>query len=138
MQWSDIPWRPPATTLRWFAGLWILWFLGLAGTLWFLRDNRVAAIISFAIGIVVGIAGLFSPRMIRIVFVGSMVLSFPLGWLVSRLLLGVIFYCLFSPIALFFKLIGRDALARRFQPKLGSYWSAKPEPTNIRQYFHQS
>ena len=30
MQWSDIPFHPTRTTLRQFAGLWILFFGGLA------------------------------------------------------------------------------------------------------------
>ena len=32
MRWSDIPFHPPVTTLRWFAAIWVLLLSGLAGT----------------------------------------------------------------------------------------------------------
>ena len=44
-----------------------------------------------------------------------------LGIINTRLLLGIAFFLFITPIALLFKLTGRDALALRFQQK-ASYW----------------
>ena len=42
-----------------------------------------------------------------------MVLAFPIGWTVSLVLLGLVYYGLFTPIGLVFRLVGRDALQLR-------------------------
>ncbi len=64
--------------------------------------------------------------------------TYPIGWLVSRLLLGVLFYGMFTPLGLLFRLLGRDALARRARPDASSYWITKEGPNDARSYFRQS
>ena len=39
-----------------------------------------------------------------------MVLAFPIGWTVSQVMLALMFFGLFTPIGLVFRLIGRDPL----------------------------
>ena len=136
MQWSDIPFRPPSRTLRQFAGLWLAFFGGLAVWQFFFRhERRPAEIIAlFALG--VGLPGLFWPRLVRPIYVGWMVLTFPIGWTVSQLMLAILFYGLFTPIGLFFRLIGRDPLHLR-PPSTATYWSPKATPADPRRYFKQ-
>jgi Saxitoxin biosynthesis operon protein SxtJ len=50
-----------------------------------------------------------------------MVLVFPIGWTISHAILGVVFYLIFSPAALLFRIIGRDALALTPRPNVASY-----------------
>ncbi|HEV3383866.1 MAG TPA: SxtJ family membrane protein [Gemmata sp.] len=138
MRWSDIPWQPPASTLRWFAAICLVWFLGLAYFFWVYRENEPIAILFLLIALTIGTAGLIHPPAIRFVFVASIVVTFPIGWLISRIMLGFVFYCLFTPLGLFFRLTGRDALGRRLNKDSASYWSAKPETNDLRGYFHQS
>jgi hypothetical protein len=64
-----------------------------------------------------------------------MALTMPIGLVVSRLLLGVLFFGLFTPVG---QLLGRDALARRYIPEQGSYWEPKPGAADIRSYLRQS
>lgn len=138
MRWSEIPWHPPKSTLRWFAGIWLVWFLGLGWLVWPIDEHHGAAIASIVCGLLVGLGGLAQPGAIRLVFACAMAASFPIGWLMSWLLLGIVYYCLFTPLGLFFRLIGRDALALRLRPDISSYWTPKSEPADIRQYFRQS
>ena len=137
MRWSDLPRDPPASTLRWFAVIWLVWFAALAGAALF-RGNEPAALALSAVALLVGPLGLVRPTAVRPVFVGALILTFPVGWVVSHLLLGAVFYCVFTPLGLFFRLIGRDALGRRFRPDLASYWSPKSTPDDIRSYFRLS
>ena len=46
MQWSDIQFRPPAKTLRQFAGLWLVCFSGLAAWEGFVRGHANLAVAS--------------------------------------------------------------------------------------------
>ena len=137
MRWSDIPRRPTTGTLRGFAAIWLVWFAGLGAAAWFVRDDRTTALILWGIALAVGPAGLVSPPVIRPVFVGAMMVTFPIGWVVSHLLLGAVFYCLFAPLGLLFRLIGRDALGLR-RSAAESYWQPKAAAKDLRSYFRQS
>ena len=136
MQWSDIPSCPPAKTLRQFAGLWLAFFGTLAAWQYFVRHERPTAEIIAFLALAVGLSGLVWPRLIRPIYVGWMVLTFPIGWTVSQLLLALLFYGLLTPIGLFFRLIGRDPLHLR-RPATETYWSPKATPTDPRRYFKQ-
>ena len=137
MRWSDIPRHPTTGTLRGFAAIWLVWFAGLAAVAWLVRQDATTALILGAIALAVGPIGLASPKLIRPVFVGAMVVTFPIGWVLSHLLLGAVFYCLFAPLGLLFRLIGRDALGLR-RSSAESYWRPKAAAKDLRSYFRQS
>ena len=138
MRWSDIPMHPTTATLRWFGGISAGLLLTLAAVQWFVRDNAIAAVPLAGVAVLAGVLAVFTPRAVRPIFVGLMIVTFPLSWLVMHLLLAAVFYCLFTPLALWFKLIGRDALALRIERDRASYWIAKPSADNVRRYFRQS
>jgi hypothetical protein len=137
MRWSDISWRPPASTLRWFAAIWLIWFAVLASAAWW-RGNDTSALVFLGVALLIGALGIMHPPAVRIVYLASLMLTFPVGWLVSHLLLAVVFYCVFTPLGLFFRLIGRDVLGRHLERGPGSYWSPKREAKDLRDYFRQS
>jgi hypothetical protein len=137
MQWSDIQFRPPAKTLRQFAGLWLACFGGLSAWEGFVRGHATLAVALAILALTIGPLGLAWPQLVRPVFVAWMILAFPIGWTVSQLILALMFYGLFTPISLIFRLIGRDPLHRARQPGLESYWTPKATPTDSRRYFKQ-
>jgi hypothetical protein len=137
MHWSDIPFDPPRTTLRQFAGLWLVFFGGMALWQGLARGRVGQALVLALIAVTIGPLGLVRPDWMRWVYVGWMILAFPIGWTVSQLILALIFYGLFTPISLVFRLTGRDPLHRVRQPALESYWTPKATPTDSRRYFKQ-
>jgi hypothetical protein len=137
MQWSDIQFKPPRKTLRQFAVLWIAFFGGFALWQYFMRGNPALAAVFAVLALVIGPLGLVRPHWMQPVYVSWMVLAFPIGWTISHLILAVMFYALFAPIGLFFRLIGRDRLHRALRPETETYWVPKPTPTNLRRYFQQ-
>jgi hypothetical protein len=138
MRWSDIPFRPSSATLRWFAVLLAAFLAGLGCWKWFVRDNGLMAGVLIGSALVVGLIGLPFPMVLRPIFVGWMVLVYPINWIISHLILAIIYYCIFTPVSVFFKLIGRDVLARRFHSEQESYWSDKRSGEGLRSYFRQS
>ena len=137
MRWSDIQFDPPGRTLRQFAWLWLAFFGGMA--LW---QALVKAHIR--IGLNPGSAcpdrrfpGLARPEAVRFIYVGWMVLAFPIGWTVSQIMLALMFFGLFTPFGLVFRLIGRDPLQRTRRSDRKSYWEPKPTPTDLKRYFKQ-
>ncbi|QEH39235.1 hypothetical protein OJF2_78500 (plasmid) [Aquisphaera giovannonii] len=137
MQWSDIQFRPEARTLRQFAGLWLVCFGGLAAWEGFRRGHTTAALVLGVLAVLIGTIGMHRPQAIRPIYVGWMVLAFPIGWTVSQAILAVMFYGLFTPIGLAFRLIGRDSLQLARRPGLATYWAPKATPTDPRRYFKQ-
>jgi hypothetical protein len=137
MDWSDIPLSPPARTLRQFAGLWLASFAALAGVQGARHGWGAAAALPALLALGVGVPGLWRPRSVRWVFVGSMVLTFPAGWLTSRLLLAVLFHAVFTPLGLLFRLAGRDALNLRRRPGTDTWWVPRPAAAHVGRYFRQ-
>ena len=57
-----------------------------------------------------------------------MSLGLLLGRVVNPLVLGVIFFGIFTPVGLAMRVWGRDAMARRFEPDMKSYWLKRDPP----------
>jgi hypothetical protein len=135
MQWSDISFTPSVRTLRQFAGLWLFVFALLSCAQALVRHNFGLAALFGVFALAVGVPGLIKPMLIRPVYVAAMLVTFPIGWAVSKLLLACLFYGIFTPVALLFKLIGRDVLVRRHPSTTETYWTVKCMPTEPRGYF---
>ncbi len=137
MQWSDVTKAPPEKTLRQFAVLCLLFFGGLGAWRMWRHAADPLAVTLVAAGAVVGLAGLVRPSLVRFVFTGWMIAAFPIGWAVSRLVLALLFFGLFTSVATVFRLRHRDVLHRRRQPK-ASYWAVKSQPADPASYLRQS
>jgi Saxitoxin biosynthesis operon protein SxtJ len=137
MLWSDIPRDPPPRILRQFAGVWLVFFTGLACWQGLVRGNLTLAALFAVLAVGLGPLGLAIPRAIRPIYVGAMLVTAPIGWVVSQVILALVFYGVFTPVALVFRLIGRDALSRAPRPDQESYWQPKPAPADMKRYFRQ-
>jgi saxitoxin biosynthesis operon SxtJ-like protein len=130
------PFKPNDRMLRQFAGLWILFFAWISWRAYANDRDVLAAILAF-LAFTVGPLGAIWPAFIRPVFVAWMTLAFPIGWTISRIVLGALFYGLFTPIAFVFRWIGRDELVLHRQPQTRSYWCGKPAVTDKVRYLRQ-
>jgi hypothetical protein len=52
---------------------------------------------------------------------GWMMLGHVLGWVNTRIILGVIFYLVVTPIGIFRRWLGKDPMGRHLRPDLNSY-----------------
>ena len=59
-----------------------------------------------------------------------------LGMIVSPIVLGVIFFALFTPIAILMRVSGRDELRLKFAQK-ASHWISREEPIKSESFKHQ-
>ena len=65
--------------------------------------------------------GLFIPNSLAPIYQGWMRVAQVLAWVNSRLILGLIFFLIVTPMALIMKIIKRDPLNRKFEFRLESY-----------------
>jgi hypothetical protein len=136
MRLSDLPLKPSRRMLRQFAGLWIVFLNGLAAWHGLAHGETRVALALVVLALTIGPAGLVWPSIIRPVFIGWLILAFPIGWLVSRVVL-LIFFSLIIPVALLFRIRGRDALQLRRRTDRTTYWTPKGAPESVRSYLHQ-
>ena len=71
-------------------------------------------------GILAAVA-LVVPVALNPVYHGWMRFGAVLGWINTRLILGIVFYVIFTPVALILKLIRHDPMKRKFEKDPGSY-----------------
>jgi hypothetical protein len=137
MYWSDLPLSPSPRLLRQFAALALVFLGGLAAWQGCARDDLEGGLALAGAGALVGTVGLVRPRWLRWPFVVWTAAAFPVGWVMSRVLLAAVFFGLFWPLGLVLRLLGRDPLALRPRPYAVSYWAPKPAPTDPRRYLRQ-
>lgn len=65
--------------------------------------------------------GLLHPASLKPIYIVWMKFALVLGWINTRIILGLCFYVIFFPTSLLLKLFGFDPLRRKFDPKATSY-----------------
>jgi hypothetical protein len=71
------------------------------------------------------------------IFVGWMYASFPIGFVVSHIVIGVIFYLVITPIGLMMRLFGRDTMYRSFDREAATYWVSHDPGLDRARYLRQ-
>jgi hypothetical protein len=140
-----IDWNPPERQLRQFGWISLVAF-PLLTWLWCGRPIREgwtptvvnAVAIAAAVGAVFALVAAIKPRLLKPIFVALCVIFWPIGVVVGEILFAAVFFLLITPVALFFKLIGRDALERRIDRNAATYWKPRKQPSGPESYFRQS
>ena len=90
-----------------------------------------------AIGLLAGALSLVWPRGNWPLYVGLSLATFPIGFVLSYLVLGLLFYLIITPIGLILRLLGKDPLDRRILPEADSYWVESNAGRSPDAYFKQ-
>jgi hypothetical protein len=78
-----------------------------------------------------------STNIIKPVYVVFVVVTFPIGWVVSHVVMGIFYFGIITPVALFFKIIKRDPLCRKADKAATSYWIEYRKKRSTKDYFNQ-
>lgn len=78
-------------------------------------------------GILLVIAGIFIPAILKPFQKIWMTLAVLMGWVMTRLLLSILFYFTLTPIGFILRLTKNDLLDQRLDPKERSYWKIRPQ-----------
>ena len=130
--------NPTRRQLNQFGFIW-LGFLTLFGAIaYFKFDNPSAAKVLWVLAVVVPVIGWLVPAFMRLVFVGMSYLAWPIGFVVSHVVLALVYYLVFTPIGLLMRLFGYDPMRGRFDPEAATYWIARDEKaSDAKRYFRQ-
>lgn len=145
MKLVEMNWRPNDRQLRQFGLISLValpalgwWLSGRPGMSGWSSNQQLAVGIAAGAGLVMGVLAVARPQLLRHIFLAAMLLALPIGLVVGELSLLLMYFGLFAPISLLFRLLGRDALERRIDRQATTYWTPKSQPKNLESYFRQS
>ena len=123
--------RPDARTLRQFGwvalgGFGLLALLAGNGWLVFAHLGEGARVpVASGLAALAGVSAFFSlvfPKANLPVYLGLTILAFPIGFVLSYVIMATLFYVVIAPIGFVLRLVGQDPMDRRFLPRAKSYW----------------
>ena len=101
------------------------------------KDHRTAAWILLGLAAYFGIGAALLPPILRPFHAVWMRFAFALGWFNTRLLLGLVYAVLVTPMALLGRLLRRDGLARRLDRTGSSYWHGRDGTSRAREHYEK-
>lgn len=108
-------------------GLLVGGILAAIGGWWLYRGRfPVAAPALLGIGAFLVVLGAAAPKLLAVPHRAWMTLAEGLGWVMTRVVLFLVFYLVVTPIGVLRRLTGADPLRRRSAPA-ESYWHPYPE-----------
>ena len=138
MSMIEINWNPKPKDLRVFGIIALIATVVISLLLHIIKNVGVQWIfIIIGFGIVIFLCSLISIKITRIIYLALVLVTLPIGWAVSFILLAVFYFLIITPIGLIFRLIGRDPLHRKFNQEAKSYWLERRYPDKLDRYFHQ-
>lgn len=103
-----------------FIGLFLLWK----------RNNNYDYILYLAVAFF--IAGLFLPNILRPVYKTWMTLSVIMGFIMTKVIMVIIFYMIVTPIGLIAFLTGKKFLDMKIDKSAKSYWIVKEKTQKVK------
>ena len=113
--------------------------LGALATAYFLYRGSDVWVWSAGAALFFLFTGLALQRVLKPVYIVWMAFAFLLGWLNTRLLLGLFFYLIITPIGLVLRLTGKDLLDKKIDREAETYWKKREkkefEPSRYERLF---
>ncbi len=107
-------------------GLVLALFFGAIGLVHFLKGHTPQNYWFWGVAGLVLLVSLAIPGLIKPIYHVALFLGHILGWINTRLILGLIYFLIFTPIGLMMRLLGKDPLHRKFDKQATSYWNISP------------
>jgi len=130
-------WSPTSGQLRWFGCLWLplvlVMMIAFGPTAFRARPANILA----ALAVVSFVLGATVPRLLKPIFVGLLLITFPIGFVVSHAVLAMVFFLFLTPVAFVARKLGHDPLHLAFARESPSYWVPRPTRVGMARYFHQ-
>ncbi len=133
----EINWKPSHRDLRLFAVVQLVVAFIAA---WLIQRRYGAdalAMVLCVVSLAVLVTGLISPQLVRPLFLAWMIAAFPIGWVMSHVVLAVVYFAVVTPIAFALRMAGRDTLQRKPRPDATTYWIPRSTPSESNRYFRQ-
>jgi hypothetical protein len=128
--------NPSGRDLLVFGAAWLALLAGAGASCW-RKGHPEAATLLWVLAAAVPLAGALERSLIRHVFVGLSVLTYPVGLAVSQVALALVYFGFVTPLGLTMRLFGHDPLQRKPDLKCPTFWRERGPPGDPESYFRQ-
>jgi len=133
----DIKKNPTPRELKTFGTMFAVFFALVGGLVWWQSGSRTAGLIVWAAAGLVILVFLLVTAARRPIYLAWSYALYPIGYLITLVLMAIVYYLVITPTGLLMRLFGRDPMSRKFQPDAASYWIARKEDASLDRYFRQ-
>lgn len=77
---------------------------------------------------------LFVAPLVKWIYQIAMFVAHGISWVLMRVILGILFYLVLSPIAIAMRLAGKDLLNQRIDKSTTTYWQKRSAPFDRKRY----
>jgi hypothetical protein len=133
-----LDWNPSSRTLRQFAVVAFLFLVGAAALAHLRGKGWLAQALPLALGVLAPIFGWLRPQALRLLFVLLSVAVYPIGFVLSHVVLLILFYGVITPLGALGRLARSDPLSLRRKQTLQSYWVERRRPRDKASYLRQA
>lgn len=137
MKLIEINTNPSRRELKQFAFAWLVFFLLIAGLMHWKGACAPIVWAVVSVAILVPSLGCLSRQALRPAYLGMAYLAYPIGFVLSHLILMLVYYLIMTPTGLILRLTNRGFFPKKPDPEIGSYWTAKTRTRKADDYFKQ-
>lgn len=129
--------HPSRGQLSVFGMLWLVFFCFWGTVFWWESGMNVKAAAFWAVAFMIPSAGLIWPEVLRKVYLLAAYATFPIGLIISSLVMVFIYYIVLTPISLILRVTGYDPMRRYFNQAAETYWLSRKSKNKPERYFKQ-
>tara|TARA_B100000579_G_scaffold131039_1_gene105746 strand:+ start:1642 stop:2064 length:423 start_codon:yes stop_codon:yes gene_type:complete len=101
----------------------------------FFKDKELYEVFLYISGFFM-FTGVLLPVILKPIYLLWMIFAIILGWIMTRVILSILFYIIITPIGLITRLLGEDFLSLK-KIKADSYWSNRNSSEELNQNYEQ-
>ena len=133
---QHVKWQPDARELRRFAIAMLIGFFVLGAlSAWRAKGIGTGSIVLWSIGVTLAVSA-FVPKLGRIAYLAVYLPTSIIGYVVSNVMLTLMFFLVITPLGIVLKLMGKDLLQQRRQNRT-TQWLPVKETRNEDSYYRQ-
>ncbi len=106
--------------------------LGLLGGLIAYKHSQDATIFTgsvitfWSLAVLSFLMAVACPALLKPLNTGMVIIGMMIGWVMTRIILGIMFYLIITPMGWLMKLIGKDQLGLKIDRSAATYWIHRP------------
>ena len=132
-----INFNPSGRQLKVFGIAWLL-FVGAWGCVAAAKANAAVAYGLWTVAAGIPLVGFFFPPALQRTYIALSYVSYPIGFVVSHVVVAICYYIVLTPIGLLLRLFRYDPLARNYGANTPTYWQRRTKRKSVTDYFRQS
>jgi uncharacterized membrane protein len=83
------------------------------------------------------LVGIIKPTFLKKIYLGWMTIAITIGFFVTRIILSLLFYVVFTIVGIIARLVNKDMLDQEYEANAGTYWKKHEKPQDPRKHLER-